>query len=161
MQELSIAGIMLEPKSQSPIVVLKDQEGKRALLIWVGEFEANAILVGLQKIALPRPLTHDLMLNGFKTIGAEPKLMRITEVRDNTFYAELELEVNGQRIVLDSRPSDAIALAVRAQIPLQVEDAVMETNSIPIASENEEEETQKFHEFIENVKPSDFGNLGS
>lgn len=161
MVELNVAGIMLEPKSQSPIVVLKDKEDRRALLIWVGEFEANAILLGLEKMATPRPLTHELMLNGFTAMGAELRQMRITEIRDNTYYAELEFALNGKSFVVDSRPSDAIALAVRSQIPVQVAESVMESSSVPVSPSEEEEEAEKFRKFLESVKPSDFGTLGS
>lgn len=161
MEELNVAGIMLEPKSQSPIVVLKDQEGKRALLIWVGEFEANAILAGLEKITPPRPMTHDLMLNGFLTLGAELKQMRITAVRNNTYIAELELELDGKTVVLDARPSDAIALAIRAQIPVKVAESVMEASSVPVSPSEEDEDAAKFKQFLEGVKPSDFGAFGS
>lgn len=161
MVELNVAGIMLEPKSQSPIVVLKDKEDRRALLIWVGEFEANAILLGLEKMASPRPLTHDLMLSGFSALGAELRQMRITEIRNNTYYAELEFVRDGQCFVVDSRPSDAIALAVRAQIPVQVAESVMESSSVPVSPSEEEEEAERFRKFLESVKPSDFGTLGS
>jgi len=160
MIDLTISGVMLEPKSQAPIVVLKDAEERRALLIWVGEFEASAIALALQHVKTPRPLTHDLLMNLSSALGAELVEVRISDMRESTFFAELEYEVDGRRQVVDARPSDAIALALRAGAPVKAADHVMESSSVPITHATEEDEAEQFRKFLENVKPSDFGKYG-
>ncbi|MGE5707355.1 MAG: bifunctional nuclease family protein [Bacteroidota bacterium] len=160
MIEMHVSGIVLEPQSKNPIVVLKDQENRRALLIWVGEPEANAILLGLEKIATPRPMTHDLLKGVLEALQNPLKQVRITAIRENTFYAELELEQDGKSVLVDARPSDAIALALRYELPIMVAEDVVSQSAVPINQDREKEETEEFRRFIENVKPSDFGKLG-
>ena len=137
-------------------MVLKDTDERRALLIWVGEPEANAILLGLEKIPTPRPLTHDLFFNTLKTMGAELNQIRINDMKNNTFFAELKLDVEGKEVLIDARPSDAIALALRAKAPIFVAEEVMANSSIPINQTKEDAESEEFKKFLENVKPSDF-----
>lgn len=160
MVEMNVSGIILEPKTKSPIVVLKDAEERRALLIWVGEPEANAILLGIEEIKTPRPLTHDLFRNTLTALGATLKRVRISEIRDNTFFAELLLDVAGQEVVVDARPSDAIALAIRFAAVIEVSEDVMASSAVPINQEEEEEEAEQFRKFLDQVKPSDFGKFG-
>lgn len=160
MIEMHVSGIVLEPQSKNPIVVLKDQENRRALLIWVGEPEANAILLGLEKIATPRPMTHDLLKGVLEALTLPLKQVRITAIRENTFYAELEIEQDGKAVLVDARPSDAIALALRCELPIMVAEDVVSQSAVPINQDREKEETEEFRRFIENVKPSDFGKLG-
>lgn len=160
MIEMHVSGIVLEPQSRNPIVVLKDGESRRALLIWVGEPEANAILLGLEKIATPRPMTHDLLKSVFEALKAKLKQVRITAIRDNTFYAEIEVEQEEHPVVIDARPSDAIALALRYQVPIMVAEDVVSQSAVPINQEKDQEEAEEFRRFIENVKPSDFGKFG-
>lgn len=160
MIDLTVSGVILEPRSQAPIVVLKDAEDRRALLIWVGEFEANAIAMALEHVKTPRPLSHDLMLNIATGLGAKLVEVRISAMREATFFAELEFEQDGQRQVVDARPSDAIALALRAGAPVKAAEDVMESSAVPISEAKEEEETEQFRKFLENVKPSDFGKFG-
>lgn len=160
MIDLTVSGVVLEPTSQAPIVVLKDDARHRALLIWVGEPEANAIAMALEKVRTPRPLTHDLLMNVSESLGAQLREVRVSDMRQSTFFAELEFEVNGERRVVDSRPSDAIALALRAGVPIRASEHVMDSSAIPISQEPEEDDEEAFKKFLENVKPSDFGKFG-
>ncbi|HBN09858.1 MAG TPA: hypothetical protein DD435_14840 [Cyanobacteria bacterium UBA8530] len=157
MIEMVVSGIVLEPQSKNPIVVLKDRENRRALLIWVGEPEANAILLGLEKIATPRPMTHDLLKAVLETLSGTVKGVRISSIKENTFYAELEVEQEGKQFLIDARPSDAIALALRYGVVIKVAEDVVSQSAVPINQAKEEEETEQFRRFIENIKPSDFG----
>ncbi len=156
MVEMKVSGVILEPQSRSPIVVLKDMDERRALLIWVGDPEANAILLGLEKIPTPRPLTHDLFYNSLKSLKANLEEIRINDMKNNTFFAELKLDVEGKEVIIDARPSDAIALALRAKAPIFVAEEVMANSSIPINQTKEDAESEEFKKFLENVKPSDF-----
>lgn len=160
MVEMKVSGVILEPQTRSPIVVLKDAEERKALLIWVGEPEANAILMGLEKVQTPRPMTHDLLCNALEALDASVKEIRISDMKNNTFFAEIECDQGGRNIVIDARPSDAIALALRAGVPVKVAAEVMASSSIPINETKEEEESEAFRKFLENVKPSDFGKFG-
>lgn len=161
MIEMKVSGVILEPQTKSPIVVLRDDKDRRALLIWVGEAEANAILLGLEGVKTPRPLTHDLFTNVLSALHAPLTRIRIHDMKNNTFFAELEMEIEGRKVAIDSRPSDAIALALRQEVPILVEEQVMEHHSIPISkAQPEEDEDEAFKRFIENVKPSDFGRPG-
>ncbi len=160
MIDVTVSGVILEPQSQAPIVLLKDAEDRRALLIWVGEFEANAIAMALENIRAPRPLTHDLLMSISVALGAKLVEVRISDMRESTFFAELEFEVGGARQVVDARPSDAIALALRAGAPVKAAERVMEAASVPISSASDEDESEQFRKFLENVKPSDFGKFG-
>lgn len=159
MIEMKVSGVILDSASRHPIVMLRDMEERRALLIWIGEPEANAILMALEGIQAPRPLTHDLAVLLLGKLDAEIKQVHITDMRDQTFYAEIELEREGKAITVDARPSDAIALALRAGAPILVAADVMTNNSIPINPAKEEEEAEKFREFLQNVKPGDFGKF--
>ncbi|MBI6546398.1 MAG: bifunctional nuclease family protein [Cyanobacteria bacterium NC_groundwater_1444_Ag_S-0.65um_54_12] len=160
MVEVKVSGVILEPQSRSPIVVLKDEEERRALLIWVGEPEANAILLGMEKIPTPRPLTHDLFFNTLKTLEAELGEIRISDMKNNTFFAELKLAWGGKEVIIDARPSDAIALALRAKAPIFVAEEIMANSAIPINNTREDSDSEEFRKFIQNVKPSDFNRLG-
>ena len=159
MIEMKVSGVILDSASRHPIVMLRDMEERRALLIWIGEPEANAILMALEGIQAPRPLTHDLAVLLLGKLDAEIKQVHITDMRDQTFYAEIELVREGKTITVDARPSDAIALALRAGAPILVAADVMTNNSIPINPAKEEEEAEKFREFLQNVKPGDFGKF--
>lgn len=161
MVEMTLSGIILEPKTKSPIVVLKDEDEQRALLIWVGEPEANAILLAHEGIKTPRPLTHDLFRNALEALASPIKQVRINDMRENTYFAEIELDVRGETEVIDARPSDAIAMALRFNAPIFVAEKVMTDSAVPInQNREEEEEAEQFKKFLENVKPSDFGKFG-
>lgn len=127
-REMKIRGLLMDPATNSPIVILKDLNSDVMLPIWVGPFEANSIASEIEKIAPQRPMTHDLLRNLINQFGAEVSRIVVTELRDNTYYAVIELEYDGRSILLDSRPSDAIALALRADCPIFVRDEVVESS---------------------------------
>ena len=157
MVEMKVSGVILDSQSRHPIVMLRDMDERRALLIWIGEPEANSIIMALEGIKPPRPLTHDLLQNVLTQLAAPLQRVVITEMRDQTFFAELECERDGTKLTIDARPSDAIALALRAGATILVADDVMAANAIMInQAENQEEEDEKFKEFLQNVKPGDF-----
>ena len=130
MVRVNIDSVRVSLMSQHRVVVLKDAESARFLPIWIGPFEADAITIELQDVEVARPLTHDLLKATIEQLGAEVVQVAITELRNDTFYAEITLRVNGKRLEIDSRPSDAIALAVRAEVPLYVDAEVMEQAAI-------------------------------
>lgn len=130
MVEVTIDSVRVSLMSQHRIVVLKETDSTRFLPIWIGPFEADAITIQLQSVEVARPLTHDLLKSAIEQLGAEIAQVSITDLRNDTFYAEIVLRVNGRRLTVDSRPSDAIALAVRARVPVYVADEVMEQAGI-------------------------------
>jgi bifunctional DNase/RNase len=164
MVEVTIDSVRVSLMSQHRIVVLKDGNSTRYLPIWIGPFEADAITIELQNVEVPRPLTHDLLKATIEKLGAEIEQVSITDLRNDTFYAEISLRVDGRRLEIDSRPSDAIALAVRAQVPVYVAEQVMEQAAITPeqdldtgigpAVEGEATETktpEAFREFLEGL----------
>lgn len=153
---MTVRGIALDPITNMPIIILKDQEEKRALPIWVGIFEANAIALELEKIATPRPMTHDLIKNILDGLGATVQQIVVNDLNENTFFAVIEVSYDGNVVNIDSRPSDAIALALRVNAPIFVtEKVVSKAKSMDIAEEREE--TDRWKEWLENLKPEDFG----
>ncbi len=130
MVKVTIDSVRVSLMSQHRIVVLKDTNAARYLPIWIGPFEADAITIQLQNVEVARPLTHDLLKSAIEQLGAKIEQVAITDLRNDTFYAEITLRVAGQRMEIDSRPSDAIALAVRAQVPVYIADAVMDQAAI-------------------------------
>jgi bifunctional DNase/RNase len=150
-------GIVLDPQSRSPIIVLRDTDERRALLIWIGAPEANAIMLVLEKIRLTRPATHDLMNNVLSALKATLQNICITDMQDNTFFAQLNMVIGERTLSVDARPSDAIALALRAGASVFVSETVMATSSIPIDQNRDEEEAEAFRRFVDELKPSDFG----
>ena len=130
MVEVKIDSVRVSLMSQHRLVVLREGDSPRFLPIWIGPFEADAIIVKLQGVEITRPLTHDLLENTIEKLGAEIERVAITELRDDTFYAELILRVDGRRMAIDCRPSDAIALAVRARVPIYVADVIFEQAGI-------------------------------
>src|SRR5215204_1994955 len=118
--EVTIKGLMVDPITNMPIIILRDKDGQRVLPIWVGVFEANAIAVQIENVTLPRPMTHDLLRNVIADLRGEVQRIIVSDLRHNTFYATIELLVQGERVAIDARPSDAIALALRAKAPIFV-----------------------------------------
>lgn len=155
---LSLVGVRLEVPSNQPIVLLREDSGPRFLPIFIGSPEATAIVYALQGTETPRPMTHDL----FKTVLEEQDIrlerVEITELRDGTFYAELTLERAGERSVISSRPSDAIALAVRYgdAVPIFAAEAVLDEAGVEFEAEEEEQEVAQFREFLDTITPEDF-----
>jgi bifunctional DNase/RNase len=157
MIEMSLAGVRVELPSNQPIVLLKEQEGERFLPIWIGAAEAAAIAFALQGVVTPRPMTHDLMKNVLAEAGVALEHISITELREGTFFAVLHLSRQGVAFDVSSRPSDAIALAVRWDCQIFADEAVLSEASILIPEDDEEDdEVEKFKEFLDQVTPEDF-----
>lgn len=161
MVEMKVEGLTLDPLTNMPIIILKDSTGEKALPIWVGVFEANAIALEIESISTPRPMTHDLLKNMVKSMKAEVKHILVTELKDNTFYAVISVNHNGDTLSIDSRPSDAIALALRMEAPIFVDEKVIEAaKSIELPeSDKKVEDKDQWSRWLENLKPQDFGNL--
>ena len=161
MQEMQIYGVSFDLVGKQPIVLLKTADGNKFLPIWIGHPEAAAILMKLQNASTPRPMTHDLVTDILGELGARVVQVAVTELRENTFYAQITLQQDGSEVEVDSRPSDAIALAVRAEAPIFVADEVIDESAIEfegeeISDEALEKEVTKFRSFLENVTPDEF-----
>ncbi len=162
MVEMKVEGLTLDPLTNMPIIILKDLNGQRALPIWVGFFEANAIALEIEKISTPRPMTHDLMKNLIINMNGEVKHILVSELKDNTFYAVINMVSNGATLNIDSRPSDAIALALRVKAPIYVNESVIEAAKsldLPDTTKQQLDEKDQWKKWIENIKPQDFGKL--
>ena len=155
MIEMNLVGVRVELPTNQPIVLLKEKEGERFLPIWIGAMEATAIAFALQGIVTARPMTHDLMKNLLEELNVNVERIVITELRDGTFYAVIVMQSNGSSYEVSSRPSDAIALAVRVNVPVFAQEDVLTEASIVIR-DDEEQEVEKFREFLEQVNPEDF-----
>src|SRR5438105_8363510 len=158
MHEMVIYGVSFDLVGKQPIVLLKTADGNKFLPIWIGHPEAAAILMKLQGATTPRPMTHDLVTEMLSQLDAQVVRITVTELRDSTFYALITVAQDGSEIEIDSRPSDAIALAIRAEAPIFVADRVIEESAIEFEAEevNEEEIVSEFKQFLENVSPDEF-----
>ena len=159
--EMKVRGLALDPLSNMPIIILKDEEDKRSLPIWVGIFEANAIALELEKIATPRPMTHDLIKGILDKVEAQVVKVVVTDLKENTFYAVLHLQLGGREYQVDSRPSDAIALALRVAAPIYVhEDVVRKAKTLEVAAKEAEpvktDDPESVKEWLGSIKPEDF-----
>jgi bifunctional DNase/RNase len=160
LMEVKVMGIVVDPKASNPVVVLVDLTGQKALPIWIGVFEAEAISRGLEDVVTLRPMTHDLMKQILDTFQASLTRVVISDIKGNTFYANLHLNVEGREITVDSRPSDAIALAVRLKAPIFIAESVVEvTKQLGLFASNILEEQDELKSIIENMKPEDFGKF--
>ena len=157
MIELSLVGVRVELPSNQPIVLLKESQGDRYLPIWIGAVEATAIAFALQGVETPRPMTHDLMRDILNEMDTEVESIVISELVDQTFFALIKMTSNGKQAEVSSRPSDAIALAVRINAPLYASEEVLEAAGIELKDE-EESEVEKFREFLDQVNPEDFAS---
>ena len=163
--EMKVKGLALDPLSNMPMIILRDEEEKRSLPIWVGLFEANAIALELEKISTPRPMTHDLIKNILESLDARVQKIVVNDLRDNTFYAVIHLRLGSADITVDSRPSDAIALALRVGAPIFVEeDVVQKARNVEVAKETEigtgkGDDQAKIQEWLEALKPGDFDRI--
>ena len=160
---MHIYGVSFDMVGKQPIVLLKTVDGNRFLPIWIGHPEAAAILMKLQGASTPRPMTHDLVTEMLSQLEARVTRITVTELRDNTFYASITIQMNGTEIEVDSRPSDAIALAVRTSAPIFAADDVIEESAIEFEGEEVEDTEQvveKFKDFLDNVTPEDFAEGG-
>ena len=154
--EMTIKGLMIDPITNMPIVILKDKEGDRVLPIWVGVFEANAIALQIENISTPRPMTHDLIKNILSEIEADVQRIVVSDLRDNTFYAMIYLDRDGETIAIDARPSDAIALALRTRSPIFVEDSVVESAK-GLDLSKEPSDSERLQKWLEGLNPDDLG----
>jgi bifunctional DNase/RNase len=160
LMEVKVMGIVVDPKASNPVVVLVDLTGQKALPIWIGVFEAEAISRGLEDVVTLRPMTHDLMKQILDTFQASLTRVVISDIKENTFYANLYLNIEGKELVVDSRPSDAIALAVRVKAPIFIAESVVEvTKQLGLFASNLLEEQDELKTIIENMKPEDFGKF--
>jgi uncharacterized protein len=158
-QEMVIYGVSYDMVGKQPIVLLKTADGKRFLPIWIGPNEASAIMTKLQGGEPPRPMTHDLLQSIVEELGGAVVRIAVTELRENTFYALITLRCNGREVEIDSRPSDAIALAVRVDAPIFAADDVINESAIEFEGEaetSEETVVEEFRQFLQDVKPEDF-----
>jgi uncharacterized protein len=158
MHEMVIYGVSFDLVGKQPIVLLKTSDGNRFLPIWIGHSEAAAILMKLQGASTPRPMTHDLLADMLEQLDAEVVRITVTELRENTFYASITVQQNGSEIEIDSRPSDAIAIAVRSDAPIFAAERVIEESAIEFEGEevNEEEIVDEFRRFLDDVSPDQF-----
>ena len=154
--EMSIKGLMVDPITNTPIVILRDKEGERVLPIWVGMFEANAIALQIENLAPPRPMTHDLLRNVIRDLQADVQKIVISDLQDNTFYALIYLTVRGDTVAIDARPSDAIALALRTRAPIFVEETVID-NAKTVDFSTDKADADRLQKWLENLDPDDLG----
>jgi uncharacterized protein len=154
--EMSIKGLMVDPVTNTPIVILRDKDGQRVLPIWVGIFEANAIALQIENVATPRPMTHDLLRNVIQDLHGSVQKIVVSDLQDNTFFALIYVEVGGELRAIDARPSDAIALALRTRAPIFVEDAVID-NAKPFDMGQDKPDTERLQKWLENLDPDELG----
>ena len=153
-EEMKIKGLMIDPVSNMPIIILKNPSGESVLPIWVGIFEANAIAMELEEVVSPRPMTHDLLKNVIEGMRAQVKRVVITDLKENTFFAAIHLDRDGEGFTIDSRPSDAMALALRTSAPIFVEQQVLDKSE---SSDGESGETDRLRKWLETVDPEELG----
>ena len=154
--EMTIKGLMVDPITNMPIVILRDKEGQKVLPIWVGTFEANAIALQIENISTPRPMTHDLLRNVIHDLKASVQKVVVCDLQDNTFYALIYLAMAGDTVAIDARPSDAIALALRTRAPIFVEDTVID-NAKTVDFVPEAGDAERLQKWLESLDPDDLG----
>jgi uncharacterized protein len=154
--EMTIKGLMVDPITNMPIIILRDEAGQRVLPIWVGIFEANAIALQIENIPTPRPMTHDLLRNVIHDLKASVQKIVVSDLKENTFYALIYLLVNGETLAVDARPSDAIALALRTKAPIFVEETVID-NAKTIDFGAERGDSERLQKWLESLDPDDLG----
>ncbi len=155
--EVRIRGLMMDPATNMPIVVLKDIGSDTVMPIWVGIFEANAIAIEIEKVAAPRPMTHDLTRNLMRHMNAQLEKIVITELRDDTFFATLWIRQDGELMTLDARPSDAIALALRADCPIFVSEQVLQSAKLNMSGPPEGPTAEELRGWLEGLNDEDLG----
>jgi len=153
---MTIKGLMVDPITNMPIIILRDKDGQRVLPIWVGVFEANAIALQIENVTPQRPMTHDLLKNVISDLRGRIEKIVVSDLKDNTFFALIYLNVNGEAMAIDARPSDAIALALRARAPIFVEEKVIDhAKTVDMAPDKEE--TERLQKWLESLDPDDMG----
>ncbi len=154
--EMSIKGLMVDPITNTPIVILRDKDGQRVLPIWVGIFEANAIALQIENVTTARPMTHDLLRNVIQDLNATVEKIVVCDLQENTFYALIYLTLGGNTLAIDARPSDAIALALRTRAPIFVEESVID-NAKPLEFSTDKPDADRLHRWLESLDPDDLG----
>ena len=154
--EMTIKGLMVDPVTNTPIVLLRTREGERVLPIWVGIFEANAIALQIENISTPRPMTHDLLRNVIENLDATVEKIVVSDLQENTFFAFIYVLINGETRAIDARPSDAIALALRTGAPIFVEDTVID-NAKPFDPTTDKPDGERLHKWLDSLDPEDLG----
>jgi uncharacterized protein len=154
--EMKIRGLMLDPVTNSPIVVLKDEQGQAILPIWVGVYEANAIALEIEKVETPRPMTHDLLKNVFLGLEVRVQKIVVNDLRDDTFFAIIWVEREGQIMTIDSRPSDALALALRMDCPIFVDEKVLKNAKVSTAL-TERNTNEQLRNWLDSLSDDDLG----
>ena len=154
--EMKIRGLMMDPVTNMPIVILKDVNGNAVLPIWVGVYEANAIALEIEKVATPRPMTHDLIKNLLLGLNTTVRKVVVNDLREDTFYALIWLEQNGQSVSIDSRPSDALALALRLDCPIFVEEEVLKSSKVATTT-SEKNTNEELRKWLEGLNDEDMG----
>jgi bifunctional DNase/RNase len=161
LKEMKVAGITVDPFTNTPIVLLKDADEKDVLPIWIGLLEASSIATALENIETPRPMTHDLIKNILDSLGVKVLKIEVNDLKDNTYYALIHVDVNKKRLVIDSRPSDAIAIALRTNAPIFVEESVIQRSAkVDLATQKEDKvvsESGDWEDILENLSQDDFG----
>ena len=160
MIEMKVMGIALDTRTGSPIVVLHDKDNRRALPIWIGSAEASSIIRKIENLSVSRPMTHDLVINIIEKTGYSIDKVEINDVEKETYFATIFLKnKDGEFVEIDSRPSDAIAIAIRVDAPIYVNAKVLSSGSVSTDSAKDAQEAEEFKDFIQNIKPSDFSKL--
>ncbi len=154
--EMAIKGLMVDPITNMPIIILRDRDGQRVLPIWVGIFEANAIALQMENVSTPRPMTHDLLRNVIEDLKGQVTKVLISDLKDNTFYALIYVDVSGELVAIDARPSDAIALALRTQAPIFVEETVID-NAKGIDFGTDKADSDRLQKWLESLDPEELG----
>lgn len=159
-RKMKVSGLVIDPFTNSPIMILKDVDGEKSVPIWIGMLEATAIASELEKIQFSRPMTHDLLRNVIQELDAKVTKIEVCDLKDNTFYALIHLHAHDRELTIDARPSDAIALALRTESPIFVaEDVIQKSKSVEMGHREEikTEEGKKWTEILERLSPDDFG----
>ena len=160
MIEMKVMGIAIDTATGTPIIVLNDKDNRKALPIWIGSAEASAIIRKIENIKVLRPMTHDLITDIIQKTGYKVDRVEINDVENDTYYSSIFLmNDSGEEIVIDSRPSDAVAVAIRVEAPIYVSAKVLADGSVSCDAAKDEEESQEFKNFIQNIKPSDFEKM--
>ena len=160
MLEMKVRGLTLDPLTNTALVILRDLEGTKALPIWIGPQEANAIVLEIEQVPTPRPMTHDLIKNILEGMNATVVRVVVNDLKESTFYATIFLAVDGQEVRIDARPSDAIAVALRVKAPIYVTlDVIERAGSIDVSDQGLAEDSDTLRDWLENIKPEDFGKI--
>ncbi len=154
--EMTIKGLMVDPITNMPIIILRDKEGQKVLPIWVGIFEANAIALQIENISTPRPMTHDLLRNVIQDLNGHVEKIVVCDLRDNTFFALIYVATTAETVAIDARPSDAIALALRTKAPIFVEESVID-NAKSADLTPEKADSERLQKWLEGLDPEDLG----